>query len=87
VRDVADAYVISLADLNPMLATRLGLNPGHHLQLAQWTHLSQQLSVYQTTAGSVSACAEGWALYAERLMDELGYLSAPGARLAISTHR
>jgi len=55
--------------------------PGHHLQLAQWTHLSQQLSVYQTTAGSVSACAEGWALYAERLMDELGYLSAPGARL------
>ncbi len=28
VRDVADAYVIALADLNPMLATRLGLNPG-----------------------------------------------------------
>jgi len=28
VRDVADAYVTSLADLNPMLATRLGLNPG-----------------------------------------------------------
>ncbi len=55
--------------------------PGHHLQLAQWTHLSQQLSLYQTTAGAVSACAEGWALYAERLMDELGYLSAPGARL------
>jgi len=55
--------------------------PGHHLQLAQWTHLSRQLSLYQTTAGAVSACAEGWALYAERLMDELGYLSAPGARL------
>jgi uncharacterized protein (DUF885 family) len=55
--------------------------PGHHLQLAQWTHLSEQLSLYQTTAGSVSACAEGWALYAERLMDELGYLSAPGTRL------
>lgn len=28
VRDVADAYVVALADLNPMLATRLGLNPG-----------------------------------------------------------
>jgi uncharacterized protein (DUF885 family) len=55
--------------------------PGHHLQIAQWTHLSKQLSLYQTTAGSVSACSEGWALYAERLMDELGYLSAPGARL------
>ena len=37
--------------------------------------------MYQTTVGGVSACSEGWALYAERLMDELGYLSTPGARL------
>jgi uncharacterized protein (DUF885 family) len=55
--------------------------PGHHLQLAQWRHLSSQLSTYQTTIGNVSACSEGWALYAERLMDELGYLSDPGQRL------
>jgi uncharacterized protein (DUF885 family) len=55
--------------------------PGHHLQLAQWAHLSEQLSMYQTSIGGVSACTEGWALYAERLMDELGYLSAPGTRL------
>jgi uncharacterized protein (DUF885 family) len=55
--------------------------PGHHLQLAQWCHLSEQLSAYQTTVGDVSACSEGWGLYAERLMDELGYLQAPGARL------
>ena len=55
--------------------------PGHHLQLAQWRYLSRDLSVYQTTVGGVSACSEGWALYAERLMDELGYLSTPGARL------
>jgi uncharacterized protein (DUF885 family) len=55
--------------------------PGHHLQLAQWLHLSRQLSVYQTSVGGVSACTEGWALYAERLMDELGYLSSPGVRL------
>ena len=55
--------------------------PGHHLQLAQWAYLSQQLSMYQTSIGGVSACTEGWALYAERLMDELGYLSDPGARL------
>jgi uncharacterized protein (DUF885 family) len=55
--------------------------PGHHLQLAQWCYLSGQLSAYQTTVGDVSACTEGWALYAERLMDELGYLEAPGARL------
>jgi uncharacterized protein (DUF885 family) len=55
--------------------------PGHHLQLAQWAHVAPQLSMYQTTVGSVSATTEGWALYAERLMDELGYLSDPGARL------
>ncbi|MBO0774859.1 MAG: DUF885 domain-containing protein, partial [Actinobacteria bacterium] len=55
--------------------------PGHHLQLALWTYLSDRLSVFQTAAGSVSACTEGWALYAERLMDELGYFSDPGARL------
>ena len=54
--------------------------PGHHLQLAQWVYLSQQLSVFQTTVGGVSACLEGWALYAERLMDELGYLKPTGAR-------
>ncbi len=55
--------------------------PGHHLQLAQWRYLSDDLSMYQTAVGGVSACSEGWALYAERLMDELGYLSTPGARL------
>ena len=55
--------------------------PGHHMQIAQWTYLAGQLSTYQTAVGFVSACAEGWALYAERLMDELGYLEPPGARM------
>lgn len=55
--------------------------PGHHLQLAQWTHVAPQLSKYQTSIGSVSATTEGWALYAERLMDELGYLRTPGERI------
>lgn len=55
--------------------------PGHHLQFAQWAHLSEQLSTYQTSVGDISACTEGWALYAERLMDELGYLADPGVRL------
>jgi uncharacterized protein (DUF885 family) len=55
--------------------------PGHHMQLAQWTYLADQLSVYQAAVGFVSACSEGWALYAERLMDELGYLERPGARM------
>jgi uncharacterized protein (DUF885 family) len=55
--------------------------PGHHLQLAQWVHVAGDLSTYQTTLGGVSANLEGWALYAERLMDELGFLADPGARL------
>jgi uncharacterized protein (DUF885 family) len=55
--------------------------PGHHLQLAQWTYLASQLSTYQTTVGGVSANIEGWALYAERLMDELGFLTDAGARM------
>ncbi|MET8947458.1 DUF885 domain-containing protein [Streptomyces sp. NPDC004542] len=55
--------------------------PGHHLQLAQWAHVAEDLSRYQASVGMVSANAEGWALYAERLMDELGYLSGPEERL------
>ncbi len=55
--------------------------PGHHLQLAQWVHVAPQLSTYQTSIGSTSADTEGWALYAERLMDELGFLTGQGHRL------
>jgi uncharacterized protein (DUF885 family) len=55
--------------------------PGHHLQLGQWAYVSGQLSTYQTSLGSVGANVEGWALYAERLMDELGYLTDPAERL------
>ncbi|MEU6199124.1 DUF885 domain-containing protein [Streptomyces sp. NPDC047061] len=55
--------------------------PGHHLQLAQWKHIAENLSRYQASVGMVSANAEGWALYAERLMDELGFLTDPERRL------
>ncbi|MFD8868607.1 DUF885 domain-containing protein [Streptomyces sp. NPDC059590] len=55
--------------------------PGHHLQLAQWAHVADRLSRYQATVGMVSANAEGWALYAERLMDELGFLTDSERRL------
>jgi uncharacterized protein (DUF885 family) len=55
--------------------------PGHHLQLAQWTHVADQLSRYQASVGMVSANVEGWALYAERLMDELGYFKDAEQRL------
>lgn len=56
--------------------------PGHHLQLARWVQLADRLSTFQTSIGSCSGNVEGWALYAERLMDELGYLDrVPGARI------
>ncbi|MFF4087028.1 DUF885 domain-containing protein [Streptomyces nigra] len=55
--------------------------PGHHLQLAQWVYVAGNLSRYQASIGMVSANAEGWALYAERLMDELGFLTDPEHRL------
>ncbi|EMF58517.1 MULTISPECIES: DUF885 domain-containing protein [Streptomyces] len=55
--------------------------PGHHLQLAQWVYVKDDLSRYQATIGGVSANAEGWALYAERLMDELGFLKDAEERL------
>ncbi|RAG80416.1 DUF885 domain-containing protein [Streptacidiphilus pinicola] len=55
--------------------------PGHHLQLATWVASADKLSKYQVTLGGVSANLEGWALYAERLMDELGFFVDPGRRL------
>ncbi|MFC8515281.1 DUF885 domain-containing protein [Streptomyces sp. NPDC057257] len=55
--------------------------PGHHLQLAQWAHVADSLSRYQASIGMVSANVEGWALYAERLMDELGFLTDAEQRL------
>ncbi|SFT22735.1 Uncharacterized conserved protein, DUF885 familyt [Streptomyces sp. ok210] len=55
--------------------------PGHHLQLAQWTLVAGKLSRYQTTLGLVSANTEGWALYAERFMDEIGFFSDPEWRM------
>ncbi|WP_405579645.1 DUF885 domain-containing protein [Streptomyces sp. NBC_01092] len=55
--------------------------PGHHLQTTQWMLNKDRLSRYQATLGWVSANCEGWALYAERLMDELGFLTDPEHRL------
>ncbi|MFF3749489.1 DUF885 domain-containing protein [Streptomyces sp. NPDC002018] len=55
--------------------------PGHHLQAATRIRLSDQLSRYQATLGSVNADIEGWAMYAERLMDELGFFEDPALRL------
>jgi len=48
--------------------------PGHHLQIAMTRYLTDRLNRFQRTIASNSGHAEGWALYAERLMGELGYL-------------
>nr|WP_313896196.1 DUF885 domain-containing protein [Streptomyces sp. YIM 98790] len=55
--------------------------PGHHLQLAQWRYVADRLSAFQISLGQVSATTEGWALYAERLADELGLLTDPAHRM------
>ena len=57
--------------------------PGHHLQVAQVVYLSEKLSRYQRLLGWVSGHGEGWALYAERLMGELGYLDDPAWELGM----
>jgi uncharacterized protein (DUF885 family) len=54
--------------------------PGHHLQVGQVRYLKDKLSRFQRLTG-VSGHSEGWALYAERLMDELGYFENPDYRL------
>jgi uncharacterized protein (DUF885 family) len=51
--------------------------PGHHLQIATTKYLAGSLSRYQRLLGGTSGYVEGWALYAERLMGELGYLDVP----------
>jgi len=57
--------------------------PGHHLQVAQAIFLQDQLNRWQRLMCWVSGHGEGWALYAERLMDELGYLADPGNKLGM----
>lgn len=52
--------------------------PGHHLQSATVIIEMDRLSRFQRTEAWTSGYGEGWALYAERLMDELGGFSDPG---------
>jgi uncharacterized protein (DUF885 family) len=56
--------------------------PGHHLQAGAAKMAGERLSRYARTT-SVSGHSEGWALYAERLADELGWFTAPGTRLGM----
>ena len=57
--------------------------PGHHLQIATQVWQRDRLNDYQRLLAGTSGHAEGWALYAERLMRELGYLDDPGDLLGM----
>jgi uncharacterized protein (DUF885 family) len=57
--------------------------PGHHLQIAQTVYNAAMLNRWQRMLCWVSGHGEGWALYSERLMGELGFLDDPGDRLGM----
>jgi uncharacterized protein (DUF885 family) len=52
--------------------------PGHHLQIGRAVVLADQLNRWRRLGCWVSGHGEGWALYAERLMAELGWLDDAG---------
>lgn len=57
--------------------------PGHHLQIGQAVYQSSQLNTWRSLLCWVSGHGEGWALYAERLMADLGYLDDLGDRMGM----
>ena len=57
--------------------------PGHHLQVAQQVYNKDELNSWRRLASWTSGHGEGWALYAERLMDDLGFLETPADRLGM----
>ena len=57
--------------------------PGHHLQIAQQVYNRAELNSWRRLASWCSGHGEGWALYAERLMADLGFLDDPGDRLGM----
>ncbi|BBX26014.1 DUF885 domain-containing protein [Mycolicibacterium alvei] len=57
--------------------------PGHHLQIGRAVALSDRLNRWRRLGCWVSGHGEGWALYAERLMAELGWLDDAGDRMGM----
>jgi uncharacterized protein (DUF885 family) len=57
--------------------------PGHHLQIGQTAYRSNLLNRWRRLASWVSGHGEGWALYAERLMADLGFLDDPADYLGM----
>jgi uncharacterized protein (DUF885 family) len=57
--------------------------PGHHLQIGQATYVSDALNRWRRLMCWVSGHGEGWALYAEKLMADLGFMDEPGDYLGM----
>ena len=57
--------------------------PGHHLQVGQQVYNREELNSWRRLASWTSGHGEGWALYAERLMADLGFLDDPADRLGM----
>jgi uncharacterized protein (DUF885 family) len=57
--------------------------PGHHLQIAQTAFRRDILNRWRRLASWISGHGEGWALYAERLMADLGFLDEPADYLGM----
>lgn len=57
--------------------------PGHHLQIGTAVVNRGYLNEWRRQLAGTSGHAEGWALYAERLMEQLGYLDDPADRLGM----
>ena len=57
--------------------------PGHHLQIGQAVVNRGTLNTWRRQLAGTSGHAEGWALYAERLMQSLGYLDDPADRFGM----
>jgi uncharacterized protein (DUF885 family) len=57
--------------------------PGHHLQVGTSMYQSEHLSKAHRVLIWYPGYGEGWALYAERVMDELGYFERPEYRLGM----
>ena len=55
--------------------------PGHHLQCGMSVYVADQLNRWRRMGIWISGHGEGWALYAEALMAELGYMQDPGHRM------
>lgn len=57
--------------------------PGHHVQQGIAMTQRNTLNLWRRTLNWNAAHGEGWAVYAERMMEELGFFEDPGYRMGL----